>query len=269
MHVASPYFIKAADPQRDLVDPAVQGTLSVLAAAAGAGTVKRVVMTSSFVAIEGPPEGRVFTEADWNTTASLEYLPYSYSKTLAEREAWSFVESNQHGFDLVTINPTMVTGPSLVPQANQSHEMIISLTDGSQPAIVELNYPHVDVRDVALVHILAMENSLAHGRYLTTAGSMSPHLMAYIGRELGMDSKYRFPRLTLRGRWGARIARLSLPLQEKGTRDFLNATLGHTFVLDTTKVRTELGIVFRDLDETIRDTWVDLDRWGHLGKKPR
>ena len=50
IHSASPYALATKDPQKELVDPAVNGTRNVLAAAARAGTVKRVVLTSSIVA---------------------------------------------------------------------------------------------------------------------------------------------------------------------------------------------------------------------------
>ena len=53
MHTASPFLTKVEDPQRDLIDPAVNGTTSVLDAAGKAG-VKRVVVTSSVAGIELP-----------------------------------------------------------------------------------------------------------------------------------------------------------------------------------------------------------------------
>ena len=47
-HTASPFVITVDDPQRQLVNPAVQGTRNVMAAAAAAGSrLKRVVLTSS------------------------------------------------------------------------------------------------------------------------------------------------------------------------------------------------------------------------------
>src|SRR5258708_3797583 len=56
MHTASPYVLDAKDPQRDLVEPAVAGTRSVLSACHRAGTVTRVVLTSSMAAITDEPE---------------------------------------------------------------------------------------------------------------------------------------------------------------------------------------------------------------------
>src|SRR4029079_2880290 len=44
-HTASPYVIQVDDPQRDLVDPAVNGTLGVLRARTAASEVVRAVLT--------------------------------------------------------------------------------------------------------------------------------------------------------------------------------------------------------------------------------
>jgi nucleoside-diphosphate-sugar epimerase len=47
IHVASPYIYSAKDPQKEIVDPAVEGAKSVLLAAAKSPSVKRIVFTSS------------------------------------------------------------------------------------------------------------------------------------------------------------------------------------------------------------------------------
>jgi dihydroflavonol-4-reductase len=171
MHVASPYALNVANALRDLVEPAVEGTISVLTAAAGAGTVRRVVLTSSFAAIMGEPGATVFTEADWNTWSSPDFGAYYYSKTVAEHAAWDFVEDRSPSYDLVAVNPVWVIGPSLVPTPNESHTLFTGATDGSQPGIIALDHPFVDVRDVGRAHLAAMETPSAHGRYLTAAGN--------------------------------------------------------------------------------------------------
>ena len=53
----------------------VAGTTNLVKAAAQAKSIKRVVLTSSTVAVRGaapPANGMVYTEEDWNTTAKLE-----------------------------------------------------------------------------------------------------------------------------------------------------------------------------------------------------
>ena len=134
MHTASPYVLDAKDPQKDLVEPAVKGTESVLSACKKAGTVRRVVLTSSMAAITDEPESdRVLTEEDWNTRSSLDRNPYYYSKTLAERAAWEYVEREAHDFDLVVVNPFLVIGPSIGPGLNTSNQMFVDILGGPTP----------------------------------------------------------------------------------------------------------------------------------------
>ena len=67
---------------------------TLLAACAAATTVRRGVLTSSMAAVTDEPDGtRVLTERDWNEKSSLDRNPYYYSKTLAERAAWDFVQA--------------------------------------------------------------------------------------------------------------------------------------------------------------------------------
>jgi dihydroflavonol-4-reductase len=116
LHTASPYTLDVKDPARDLVDPARRGTENVLEAAARAGGVRRVVVTSSMAAITDEPGGdHVLTEADWNVKSSLTRNPYYHSKTVAERAAWTFMDERKPAFDLVVVNPFVVIGPSLSP----------------------------------------------------------------------------------------------------------------------------------------------------------
>lgn len=157
LHTASPYQIDVADPQRDLIDPAVNGTLSVLESCMRSRSVRKVVLTSSVAAITDRADGHVNTEPDWNTRSSLSRNPYYFSKTLAEQTAWSFVEKEGIEFQLVVINPFYVIGPSLGPEVNTSHGFFTGFTNGSVPAILAIEWAFVDVRDVATAHVLAME----------------------------------------------------------------------------------------------------------------
>ena len=138
-HTASPYVIQVADPQRDLVDPAVNGTLAVLEACAKAAQVTRVVLTSSMAAVtDEPDDSRVLTEADWNEKSTLRRNPYYLSKTLAERAAWSFVEHERPAFNLVAMNPFVIMGPSLGPGLNVSNKIVADIVNGVYPGILSL-----------------------------------------------------------------------------------------------------------------------------------
>ncbi len=81
IHTASPVRMDVPPSQAftRVVYPAVRGTLNVLAAVSQAGTVERVVMTSSVVAAMGGPhhadQSHVVTEADWNVSFGP-HMPY-------------------------------------------------------------------------------------------------------------------------------------------------------------------------------------------------
>jgi dihydroflavonol-4-reductase len=152
-HTASPFVINVEDPQRDLVDPAVKGTINVLEQANKTTSVKRVVLTSSCAAIYSDsidtvnaPGGKI-TEEVWNTAASLDHQPYSFSKTLAEREAWKIADA-QNRWDLVVINPSGVFGPGLNTDVNvsESINLIKTLGDGSMKSgVPNMGFGAVDV----------------------------------------------------------------------------------------------------------------------------
>jgi len=267
IHTASPYVVNVKDPQRDLVDPAVKGTRSVLDAAAKNGNVKRVVLTSSAAAITDQADGHVNTEEDWNTRSTLTRNPYYYSKVLAERAAWAFVESQKPGFDLVTINPFLVVGPSLVPGINPSASSLVGLTNRGTPAIISLEWPFADVRDVSRAHILAIETPLAKGRYLVAAETRTVRQVVDLLEANGWAERYRLPTLSLDNRFGVGLTRLSAGFQSSGTGSYLRTHVGGSMRFDNSKVKRDLGLVFRDVDQTILDTMEDLDRWGYLGKK--
>ncbi len=269
IHTASPYLTDAKDPQRDLVDPAVQGTLSVLEACRAAGHVKRVVLTSSFAAVHDDPDGRVLTEADWNTTSTLTRNPYFLAKAEAERAAWKYIEETAPGFDLVVLNPPLVLGPSLIPGLNESARALAGVTNGVWPGIVSVQWAIVDVRDLAVAHRLAVETEAASGRYLTASGVRSLREVIALLRANGWAERYRLPSIGLDNSLGNSLVRLGANFQKPGTRSYLKTHVGREIRFDNSKVRNDLGIEFRDPDQTLLDAMTDLERWGHLGRKSR
>ncbi|XVE90424.1 hypothetical protein DITRI_Ditri20bG0076700 [Diplodiscus trichospermus] len=132
-HTASPCFVTVKDPQAELIEPAVKGTLNVLKSCAKVPSIKRVIVTSSTAAVvlTGKPlVDNVIVDETWFSDPVIcekSELWYLLSKTLAEKAAWKFAEEN--GIDMVTINPGMVSGPLLQPTLNMSVEPILSLID--------------------------------------------------------------------------------------------------------------------------------------------
>jgi nucleoside-diphosphate-sugar epimerase len=176
LHVASPFPMQQPKARDDVVLPARDGTLRVLAAAARA-KVKRVVVTSSIAAVIYPSLGeqsRTYTEIDWTDPVRADLTPYIVSKTLAEKAAWAFVQSTPGGPQLAVINPGFVQGPALDDDLSTSHEVIRQMAQGKIPVTPKAGYPMVDVRDVAALHVKAMLHPAAAGqRFLATNGYLT------------------------------------------------------------------------------------------------
>ena len=106
---------------------------------------------------------------------------YLGSKTFAERAAWNFVRDEKPNFTIVTINPPVVYGPAFhnlksLENINTSNSIFADLVQGKWKSAVPESPPTqwVDVRDVALAHVRALENAEAAGRrFIVVAGYTS------------------------------------------------------------------------------------------------
>jgi dihydroflavonol-4-reductase len=262
-HMASPYTLEAKDPQSELVNPAVQGTNNVLNAVMRTPSVKRVVLTSSMAAVTDEPDGRVLTEADWNTRSTLTRNPYYFAKAEGERTGWDFMMRETPAFDLVVINPFLVIGPSLVPGLNTSNHILVEALTGVFPAIMQLTWGMVDVRDVARAHVLAAETPTASGRYLCAAESVTMRRLVETLKPLAKPGE-KLPTLAIDNWLGSTIGRWFAFTQQPGAASYMKTHLGRTPRFDTRKIQNELGLSYRAIDATIAETIADLRVWGHL-----
>ena len=164
-HLATP-MLQPADPA-EVVVPARDGTLRVLAAAQGAG-VRRVVLTSSFAAVGYTPKPvRDYTEDDWTDPDTVGLPAYPLAKTIAERTAWDYVAKQGNTLELVSLNPTFILGPALTVEARSSLQLVKGLLDGQMTVVPRQRFGLVDVRDVAQAHLRAATAPAAAGsRYL-------------------------------------------------------------------------------------------------------
>lgn len=266
LHVASPLPPSVPKHEDELIVPAREGTLRVLRASRDAG-VKRVVLTSSFAAIgyghkvqEAP-----FTEADWTNPNGDDVVPYTKSKTLAERAAWDFLAREGGALELSVINPVAVFGPVLGPDYSASILLLQKMMDGAMPGTPRLYFGAVDVRDVADLHLRAMTNPAASGeRFLSVAGDFLTMLeiAKILKARLGVSAK-RVPSRQLPN-WMIRFAALRDPaikliLPELGKKK--NAT--------NEKARRLLGWQPRSNEEAIVAAAESLVRFGLLKDSPR
>jgi nucleoside-diphosphate-sugar epimerase len=167
-HVASP-MIQSENPD-DVIVPARDGALRVLRAARDA-SARRVVLTSSFAAIGYSPKPvRDYDETDWTDPDTPGLPPYPRSKAIAERAAWDFIEREGGDTELVVVNPTWIAGPTLTSDARSSLQLFAAMLNGHMPVVPRQRFGIADVRDVANLHIAAMNSPAAAGkRYLALA----------------------------------------------------------------------------------------------------
>ena len=170
LHVASPFPSKAPKNEDDLIVPARDGTLRALRAAKAASTVRRVVLTSSSASIVyGHPTERLgqgpFTEEDWtNIEDPATPIPaYQKSKTLAELAAWDWIAKEGRGMEMATIHPCGIYGPLLSTNYATSVQLVEWCLNGTMPALPQIGFGVIDVRDVADLHIRAMTDPNAKG----------------------------------------------------------------------------------------------------------
>jgi dihydroflavonol-4-reductase len=211
-----------------------------------------------------PESDHVLTEADWNTKSTLERNPYYLSKTLAEREAWRFVDEDKPGFDVVAINPFLVIGPSHSPGLNTSNQLFVDLLKGTYPGVMNLSWGFVDVRDTALAHLLALESPTAKGRYICAAGTISMRDVVALLERNGWGEGRKLPWLGLDCAIGDFTVKLSSYFQPAGVGSYLRTHVGRSPRFDNGKIKHELGLAFRPLEQTILETMADLERWHHL-----
>jgi len=264
-HTASPFTVNVKDPQKELVDPALKGTQNVLESANKCLSVKRVVLTSSVAAIYGDAadlediDEEAFTEDHWNESSSLHHQAYSYSKMLAEKEAWR-VAGLQERWDLVVINPSMVIGPAVNPYArSESFNIVRQIGDGN----MRLGAPAyslgvVDVRDLAEAHYRAGFNPEAEGRHIISHKtedflSLANYLQEEFGHSHPLPKKH-LPKFLV---W------LFGPL--KGiSRKMVSRNLGYIWKADNTKSKEKLGIHYRPVKESISDMFRQMVEYKRL-----
>ncbi|KAI0695557.1 NAD-P-binding protein [Cerioporus squamosus] len=258
-HTASPTNLSADDPDEH-IKPAVEGTLNCLRAAAKTPSVKRFLYLSSCATVLDPSAtgSRVYDENCWNEVdvaevetkwrGASQLSKYRASKILAERGAWKFYqEAKAKGsisWDLTVVNPPWVFGPSLqelgetFESMNASDQFLFKAIVKGEYNVV-LDHSWIDVRDLAHALVLAIKTPAAGGERLIAAAG---------------DFRWQDFILT-----ASRLSNKARPLERP-----YDPTAEHTARSDGTKAKRILGITFRSMEETTRDTLKDWEAHGWL-----
>lgn len=269
IHMASPFLVtNFKDPIKDLIDPAIKGTVNVLNSVNRTESVKRVVLTSSIASTYGDAidilktKNNSFDESHWNTTSSAEHQPYYYSKVAAERKAWD-MQKAQSRWELVCINPGLVIGPSLTPSTQSgSVEVLQQFGNGmTLMGVPPMWNGLVDVRDVADAHLRAAFQPEANGRYIINAKSLTLLEMGKVLRQ-HFGNRYPFPRMHA----PKTLFKLLGPIFGH-SRKYVELNVGYPIYFNAQKSKEELGIEYRDVENSLIEHFQQLIDDGIVKKR--
>lgn len=264
-HVASPFPVGVPADENEIIQPAVNGTISVLKAVVAAGGVKRVVITSSIAAITGLEPNASYSEKDWAPTTG-NIGAYQKSKALAEKAAWDFVSKleEKDKFELSVVNPALVIGPLLTESGKTSTSMltVLKLLNSEVPALVDVNFNFVDVRDVAAGHIAAMETKEAvDNRHILVSSVLSMKEMSEIISNEFRPQGYRIPSFVM-PKFGVWVYKAFDPAVRQ-----VYPMIGRKTVYSNERMTQVLGIQPKDPMESIIDACYSLIEIGVVPKK--
>ncbi|KAG5655196.1 hypothetical protein KAF25_010930 [Fusarium avenaceum] len=244
IHCASLFHFDIQDAKKDLLDPAINDTVNIMRAIkAHAPSVRRVVVTSSAAMLNMKNHPDTYTENHWNPISREEAAPnpadgYRGSKIFAEKAAWKFVEDEKTNFTIASINPPLVFGPiahylNSLDRINTSNARFRDMISGKlhEKLAPTGTFHWVDVHDVALAHVRALETESAAGHRFITSGS------TFTNPEIADVIKTKFPEL-------------STKLPESWSSDLPEGL----YDIDTSKARGVLNIEFSLLDQCVEST---------------
>lgn len=247
-HCAAVYKDYAPDP-RVMYDVNQRGTFNMLEASRRAG-VEKVVYTASVVGLGRPPAGTIGDEHTEYKVWDIDF-PYSRSKYHTRKLAEDFAA---WGLDVRIVCPAVVFGPGDIAPT-PSGKLILETLKGGPPIHVPGGMAYVDVRDAALVHVLAAERGKAGELYIAAGENLTNEgLLLAIQRVAGKERRlYGVPVGFARAMVKAmNVAAKRMNQEPQMSYEFFEyGTVESFFSAD--KAKRELGATFRPIDDTIRD----------------
>jgi dihydroflavonol-4-reductase len=247
-HVAADYRLWARDPG-EIIRNNLETTRIVAQAALAAG-VERLVYTSSVATLKPDPAG----PADESRAAAPGEAigVYKQSKTAAERLIETMVR--EHALPAVIVNPSTPIGPRDI-RPTPTGRIVVEAASGRIPAFVDsgLNVVHVD--DVAAGHIAALDRGTIGARYILGGHDVRLRdLLAEIARQTGRrPPRIRLPRRALLPLAWANEQRCRIT----GADPFLTVDAlrmaGHAMYYTSARAERELGYAARPWPLAVAD----------------
>ncbi|KAL3527125.1 hypothetical protein ACH5RR_011781 [Cinchona calisaya] len=187
-HVATPMDFESKDPENEVIKPTIDGVLSIIRSCVKAKSVKRLVYTSSAGTVNVQEQQQpVYDETNWSDldfiySKKMTGWMYFVSKLLAEKQAWEAAKENN--IDFISIIPTLVVGPFIMPTFPPSLVTALCLITGNEAhysIIKQGQFVHLD--DLCESHIFLYEDPKAQGRYICSSHDATIHDLAKMIKE--------------------------------------------------------------------------------------
>lgn len=236
----------------------VEGSLSVIRAAARAGA-RRVVYTSSASTIGEAPGtvGREDSPHRGDFTSD-----YERSKAAAERAA--FATGQKQGIEVVSVNPSSVQGPG---RTSGTGRLLIDYLNGRLKFFVDTWLSLVDIADAARGHVLAETMGQPGERYILNGACLSSQqALDLLSRVGGVNHPVRTlpPAVAKAGaaaiEAGCWLLHRTPPVCREQARAVAH---GHRY--DGSRATRELGLTYTPVEETFRRTVAWYREHGYVG----
>eukprot|EP00347_Sterkiella_histriomuscorum_P021019 403335575 len=195
IHSASPtYGVDLKLNQEYMMNSNLIGTQAVLDAALQ-NKVKRVVITSHLGNMIGQNHKRqklqtqtLYHEKDYSPILNNHHS--IISKIAQEQLIRDFMvyqdtqlQEGDHKVDIITLHPSITVGPSIVKRISSFRSVVAKFIMNTYSAIPNLTLPFVDVRDVALAHLMALKiDNIPEKRIIISQESLSILDLAHLLR---------------------------------------------------------------------------------------
>ena len=245
IHTAAAVVLAAPDPQKQIIDVAVNCTQNVLDSVARTSSVKRIVMTSSIAAVMSyDQQDKTYTEDDWCMSDDMWLDPYGMGKAQSERLLWEFADKHVDRVQAVAINPSVVIGPPFAKHhIRSSLSFIRDLVGWTYPACAPMRFHLIDVGDVSKGHVRALTSDKAVGQRIIF--SDRPMSMLEISKVL--SRKYKTPKWVLPNL----ILYIAAHLDKRFSFRLARASVNLRYEFRSDRPKELLGIELKDTEESI------------------
>lgn len=182
IHVAADYRLWVPDPA-EMYKANVEGTRELLRLARETG-VRRVVYTSSVATMGFQTDGTVVDEATPVSEANM-IGHYKRSKWMAEQVALGAARDGQQ---VIVLNPTTPIGAMDV-KPTPTGRIVVDFLNRNFPAYVQTGLNLVDVREIARMHLRALEAGIPGERYILGGENLTlKQILDRLGELTGLPS---------------------------------------------------------------------------------